>query len=225
MEIGNLDLDIAGTLAERAICMVEVIGGLEPGDLAGALERRLGAPAGDIADAASAFVIEEHDDPKDLKKLRAKHHSVARLMAMGMSQRMVAGLTGYTEGYLSILLDTPAMTELCAIYQSQLTAGHELIAERLRTVGDAALQELEARLENKEARAKMDVHELTSILKTGMDRSGHGPQSKHHIVSEQHVFDHAELRRRDRDARAASSERILAAAPTPALPAPDAADG
>lgn len=211
----NLDLSEALAAATISICTVEILGELEEADIAAATAITT-TPAQVILEASS------DPDPKDLKKLRSKHHSVARMIAGGMQQTMVANLTGYTQGYLSTLLESPSMQELVTLYRAQTGAQLEVIVERYRRIGDAALDELETRLENAEARAGMDVHELLSIAKTGGDRSGTGPQHKHHVVNENHIIDHAELRRRDQAAREGSSSRII---PIAALPAPEADNG
>lgn len=159
---------------------------------------------------------EADDNPADLKKIREKHHSVARMVASGLTQRMISQLCGYTESYLSILLNNPAMQELVEMYRIQQGAGSQIIAERLRTVGLKALEKLETAIEG----GKMSNQELLSASKLGLDRSGHGPQSTQHVVQETHIIDHAEIMRRNEDARARSASRIVPSAEIRALAAP-----
>lgn len=147
----------------------------------------------------------EEDDPADLKRIKEKHHSVARMIAGGLQQKMVSQLCGYSETYLSVLLNNPAMRELVELYRIQNGAGANLITEKLRTVGLKALEKLDQAIEEN----KLNKQELLSAAKLGLDRAGHGPQSKQHVVHENHLFDHTELERRNREARTRSAQRIV----------------
>jgi hypothetical protein len=53
------------------------------------------------------------------------------------------------------------------------------------------------------------VLEAIAIAKLGLDRSGHGPSSTVTAVSENHLIDHAELKRLEAAARADSSQYIV----------------
>jgi hypothetical protein len=160
--------------------------------------------------------IESEEDPADLKRIKEKHHSVARMMAGGLSQRMVAQLCGYSESYLSILLNNPAMQELVQLYRIQQGAGAAVITEKLRTVGLKALEALDIAIEA----GNLNKNELIQTAKLGLDRAGHGPQSKQHIVREDHLFDHTELERRNSEARARSASRIVPSSEVRAALAP-----
>lgn len=159
----------------------------------------------------------EGDDPSDLKKIKEKHHSVARMVASGLTQRMVAQLCGYTESYLSVLLNNPAMQELVELYRIQQGAATQVITEKLKTVGLKAIEKLEAQIEAD----ALSNQELLSAAKLGLDRAGHGPSSSHHVIEEQHQFDHAELTRLNLEARSRNATRIVPASEVrAALPAP-----
>lgn len=161
------------------------------------------------------------DDPSDLKKIREKHHHVARLIAEGMSQRLVSSISGYTESYISILLNSPAMVELVELYRMKNGAAVEVATEKLKTVGLKALEKLDTKIDNDE----LSNLELLSAAKLGLDRSGHGPQSKQALVSEHHVIDHARLTELNAEAKRRNAEYIVPQeevreALQPALPAP-----
>lgn len=205
MDLSNLDIT-AATASVKKICTVEINGALEPEDIAQALMRgRQIEESGQL----SAAISSEPEDPKDIKRLREKHHHVARLIAGGMTQRMAADLAGFSESYLSVLLGAPAMQELLAHYRNKITAGHEILYERLRGVGGKAIEELEERLTK--SPEDFDVFSLISAAKLGLDRTGHGPSSSTHTIEEKHIFDQAELRKLDQAARRESSDRILPA--------------
>jgi hypothetical protein len=145
------------------------------------------------------------EEPTDLKRLRERHHSVARLVAKGMQQSLVASITGYTQSYLSVLLNAPAMRELVEMYRIQNGSAAEVIGERLKTVGLKAIDKIEDKLEAED----LSAFELATIAKLGLDRSGHGPSSTQHTIQETHLVDHAELARLNKAALQRSAEVIV----------------
>jgi hypothetical protein len=162
------------------------------------------------------------DNPHDLKKLREKHHCVARLIAGGMQQRMVATISGYSESYLSILLNGPAMQELVEMYRIQQGASAQLIVEKLQTVGMTAVEKLADKIETD----SLNNNELIQVAKLGLDRSNHGPSSKSHVVNENHQIDHARIAELNADARRRSSDHIVRTSEVrKALPPPAESDG
>lgn len=160
---------------------------------------------------------EEVDDPASLKRVREKHHSVARLIATGMSESLVATISNYTPQYLSVLLNNPAMEELIATYRLQNGQQAQVIGEKLRSVGLRAVEKLEGKMD------EMNASELTAVAKLGLDRSGHGPSSTQRNVNENHQIDHASLLALNRRAREDSKEFIIAVADVrqSLLPAPE----
>lgn len=198
-------------------CTIEAI--LEPSDLAALASGALKQEATEAAAAHVPTALPEVDDPTDLKKLRERHHSVARLIASGQSNTMVAALTNYTPAYLSVLLNNPSMQELVEMYRVQLGAPGAVVAEKLRTVGLEAVAKLATKLEAGE----LDPNHLLGLAKLGLDRSGHGPSSTQHVVKEDHILDHAKLAELNAKARAASQEYIVPRqAVIASLPKPEA---
>lgn len=180
-------------------CTIEGI--LEPEDLAAFLEQKAsGAKPQDLAAPAA-----EVDDPKDLKRVREKHHSVARLIAAGTTQRLTATITGYSESYLSILLNNPAMQELVDYYRIQRGNAVEVVAEKLRAGAMGAVE----RLVDKMEADQLDANALLGLAKLGLDRSGHGPRNTTEVITESHVYDHAAIAELNRKAREGSKEYIL----------------
>lgn len=192
--------ELAGELAATVTCTIEGI--LDEDDLR---ELALTRMEQDVAAPAALPVL---DDPTDLKRIKERHHHVARLIANGMTQRLVASICNYDESYLSILLNNPSMMELVELYRIQAGASVEVITERLRTMALKATEKLNDKLDADEI---TDVNELTSIAKLGFDRSGQGPQSKQHVVKENHIIDHAELQRHNAAIRARNREQIVPA--------------
>lgn len=181
-----------GLLARPTMITCTIEGSLDEEDL-----RALIMAPGDVSSA--------EDDPNDLKKIREKHHHVARLVAGGMQQRMVASITGYTESYISILLNNPSMQELVELYRIKDGYASDLAVEKLKAVGLKALERLDEKLDAD----GLSNLELLSAAKLGLDRSGHGPQSKQAVISEQHIIDHARLAELNAEAKRRNAEYIV----------------
>ena len=150
---------------------------------------------------------QEVDDPTDLKKIREKHHSVARMVAAGLNQRMVSQICGYSEGYMSVLLNNPSMQELVELYRIQNGAAGQIIVEKLRTVGLKAVEKLEEKIDHPEG-CKLNNNELIQAAKLGLDRSDHGPTSRSHHIHENHHIDHAAVAEAMRKARSKDDGRV-----------------
>lgn len=202
------DIIVPKDLEFKPLVTCEIEGLLDEGDL-----RELA-----LSTKLAAEPLADEDDPSDLKKIREKHHSVARMIAGGLSQRMVSQLVKYSESYLSVLLNNPSMQELVELYRMQHGASQQIITEKLKTVGLKAIEKLEEKIDE----GGLNNQELLSAAKLGLDRAGHGPQSKSHVVHEEHIFDHAEIARRNEAARQRSAQRIVPAQEVrAALPAPE----
>jgi hypothetical protein len=196
----HLALDMPDMAAFPKIITATIEGILELADL-----RALALSSGMEMHSQQELPKAAKEDPKSLKKLREKHHSVARLIAAGLEQRTVATLSGYTEGYLSILLNNPAMEELVSFYRMAAGNAAQVIGERLRSVGLKALEHLDDKIEGGE----LNANELIQATKLGLDRSGHGPSSTTRKVDEQHIIDHARILELNEKAREGSRGYIV----------------
>jgi hypothetical protein len=200
-----MDLDLSTVDVKQIItCTIEGI--LEPEDLAALASGALDTDA-EVENITQGLA--PVDDPSNLKKLRERHHSVARLIASGLTQSLVAQMTGYTQSYVSILLNNPAMQELVELYRVQYGSAAQIIGEKLRTVALQSVEEIVDRLNDPVQRKGIDIHGLTAVAKLGLDRSGHGPTSTTHHVNENHSIDHAQLAEINMRAREGSRERIV----------------
>lgn len=144
-------------------------------------------------------------DEKDIRQLRERHHSVARLLSEGLPQGLVATMTGYTEQYISVLKASPAMMELIEHYRAPGGLAVRHVGENLRRVAGMALEQLEGKIEQDQLTAS----ELTAAAKLGYDRSGHGPQSSLHSITEHHIIDHSEIAARHLEAKRRDAEMIV----------------
>jgi hypothetical protein len=197
--LSEIGAAFAATLGEPAIarapklvtCQVER--GLLPEDIAQYVDQH-----GNLTTTVKAA-------SKDIRLLREKHHGVARLLAQGIPEGVVAEMTNYTPQYISVLKAAPAMVELIEHYRSSANAAAQHIGEKLRVVADMSLEMLRTRLEAD----GLSNHELIATAKLGFDRSGHGPQTNVHNVNEHHIIDHAEIAARHEAAKQRDRELIV----------------
>jgi hypothetical protein len=212
----DLNLDFSNVSTSTPIVTCTIDGVLEIEDLQ-LVASQAELPAGDDDEQGPAAT-------PDLKRIKEKHHSVARLIAGGMQQSLVANITGYTEAYLSTMLNSPAMQELVGFYRVRQGNAIDVVTERLRGVGLKALERLDSRLDSTGEDA-MDDQALLGLAKLGLDRSGHGPSNTTLNVSETHIVDHAQIKALDLAARERSALRILPVeAVRASLPAPGPKD-
>lgn len=110
-----------------------------------------------------------------LQKLRATHHRQAQLLASGKTVSEVAMIVGCTVQRLVQLQVDPTFAELVAFYQDQVMTAMMEDTVRLQAkivdVGEMAVDELQARLEDDDKRAKMPVGEVRKIAEFAMDRT------------------------------------------------------
>ena len=118
-----------------------------------------------------------------LKRLTAMHHSIARLMAQGEAGYAIALATGYSESRLSVLRGDPAFQELIAQKQKEVDViQHDYYAETQAGMVGLNMDLIESIREDLEA-GNMTVQDKREQLKVGLDRTGHGPQTKSQNLS------------------------------------------
>lgn len=117
-------------------------------------------------------------DEPPLKRIKDKHHNLARLIASGLySQQDASIMAGYRPGSATRLMSDPTFRELVQFYRTDNQRIARGTIERLAGVGADALDVIEERLENPETRVKIPTSELRAIAEMALDRTGYGPQS------------------------------------------------
>ncbi len=114
-----------------------------------------------------------------IKKLRERHHSLARMLADGMKDGDAAIACGFSASRVSILKGDPAFQELVAFYRERRAEryydGHKAMAElHLDTV-----MELTDRLEEKPE--DFSLGHLMELAKLTADRTGLGVSTKTNV--------------------------------------------
>lgn len=122
----------------------------------------------------------EHHEP--LKKVREIHHAIARLLGGGMSPGQAAATIGWDPQRVRNLLQSPAFTELVAIYAEQKDLVVNDFEAKMRLVASDALSMVHERLMSLEGE-KMSTNELVDIIKTLADRTGYSANKPQPPVS------------------------------------------
>lgn len=100
-----------------------------------------------------------------LLELRAPHHQLARLLATGVTQAEASLITGYSPSRISLLCDDPLFEELLAHYASEREQVFVDVAERMKVLGLATLEELHQRLETApQDFARRELMELAELM-------------------------------------------------------------
>lgn len=106
-----------------------------------------------------------------IQKLRAPHHTLARLVAEGKKHPECSVITGYTVEYIVMLERDPAFQELVAYYKEQVGQAYINVHERLATLGATAMEILQERLTDPEQVKKLTAGALREIMNDALDRS------------------------------------------------------
>lgn len=106
-----------------------------------------------------------------IQKLRAPHHTLARLVAEGKKHPECSVITGYTVEYIVMLERDPAFQELVSYYRENVSAAYINVHERLASLGTLAMEILQERLSDPEQVKKMTPGALREIMNDALDRS------------------------------------------------------
>lgn len=154
-DLDELDLNLAG--APKKPLVIEEVRDLELGDLLKLQSSR-------------------ETKPPALKKLRDRHHALAKMLASGMSEGEAAIACGYDNSRISILKSDPSFLELLEFYRGNSAERHFDRAEMMEGLSRDVIQELRDRLEDDPE--SFTVNQLESLVKTFADRTGMGPSTK-----------------------------------------------
>lgn len=125
------------------------------------------------------LVGERGTQAKPIKAIRDRHHSVARLLAQGMTDGEVAAITGYMASRISILKSDPTFRELVEFYKRDIAAVYVDMHATLAGLSlDAALIMRERLEDNPD---DISDTKLLEIIKVGADRTGLGPTTKQDV--------------------------------------------
>ena len=112
-----------------------------------------------------------------IKRLRERHHALARMLASGMSENDAGLICGYSSSRVSILKADRAFAELLEFYRGGETERYVEHKVALDELGLDALEEIRERMETEE----LSLAQVMEIAKLTLDRSGFGPSSKSEV--------------------------------------------
>lgn len=155
-----------------------------------ALPKRLGEPfdigeARDLTrdDIALLMLPRESMNQAFPDKLRESHHSVARLMALGLAAGEVAERTGYSYNRIMILCASPAMKELIAKYRTQLDESFVASADEYHSLLFKNMVASERHISDQidaldEVGELLPISKALAIARDGADRLGYGKKKE-----------------------------------------------
>lgn len=132
------------------------------------------------AKAIWASEVERRFSPKvpldATKKMRVRHHAIARLMAVGHKPAAIAAMIGISPASIASLERTPVFQALLLEYMNELDKAAVETTARLSILRNLTIDELTERVVTHGSDLKPG--ELVEILKTTADRTGLGPTQK-----------------------------------------------
>lgn len=112
------------------------------------------------------------------QRLRESHHTVARLLATGISQTQVAALTGYSATRVGQLAAAPAMQELISHYRAQVDQTFLAATDAFYTLATGNMIAAERHLADRiadldDSGELLSVREALAISRDAADRFGY----------------------------------------------------
>jgi hypothetical protein len=141
-----------------------------------------------------------------LARIRARHHAIARLVAVGTPDVQIAVICGLTAARIGALRADPTFKELVDFYHNEVVDEYRTMHGQLAGIGEDALAVLRERLEDEPE--KMSNTFLLDLVTKVADRTGNGPTS----TTNQNVNVTVDLASRLKAARERAREAIEATA-------------
>lgn len=117
--------------------------------------------------------------PPEIKKLRQRHHELARLLAQGTPEGEAAKATGYTLARVSVMKGDPAFQELMVFYGGVVDEAYRDLHDQLAAVAGDAVDELQERLDTEPE--SFTIPDLLKVATMGADRTGFGPKTTQEV--------------------------------------------
>lgn len=145
---------------------------------------------GEIGDSdLSLLAGSRRIEAPSVKRLRDRHHALAKALASGMSDAEASNITGYDPSRISILKADPSFKELLSNYRSIHEGCFADFQARAAVVTVEALNQIQEELEEDAERAEagearqIPIGQRLKIVETLADRTGHAPVAKSVQVS------------------------------------------
>lgn len=160
--------------------MTELLDGIDTAELRGRRQRQMSAVAVRPLQEADLALLKSGEravaPQNTLKRLRDRHHAIARLVAAGKSNTEISLMTGMDPGRISVFKSDPSFKQLVDDYKKIDDGIAADLVERMALLSQTAIEEIQDRIEN--ADEPLPIQSLLEIAKFGTDRIGHGPVTK-----------------------------------------------
>lgn len=185
---GTIPIDYSRVAGYHSGMVAELAISLEPrGRRAAPLEVRV---LGDVGESDLALLAGSRGTAAPtIKKLRDRHHALARCLAGGMKDGEASLVTGYDPSRISILKSDPTFRQLMAEYKEIAEGAFADFQTRAAVVTVEALNQIQEELEEDAERVEAGQDRTISlpaklkIVETLADRTGHAPIAKSVQVS------------------------------------------
>ena len=171
---------------------------------------------GEAIDAGSAVdgfpygtIDPQVTEQSPVHKLKAVHHELARLMALGFTDTDIGRLTGYSLSHMHTLRRSPAFQNLLVYYSAQRDLETVGVREKIAALAEQSLNRLGEVLYSGDV---IDPEWLSKTSAMLLDRCGHGPVQTNRNINTTAVLSSDDLRKLKENARTAQTPN-----PGPAL--------
>lgn len=113
---------------------------------------------------------------KAVERLKPRHHEIARLIATGMKETVIAELLTVSLGHLHRLKRSPAFQHLLAYYMAARDTETLTMRDRLEHAASLGLDKIQERMEDEDN--PLPINQLKDIAFGLLDRAGFNPTTK-----------------------------------------------
>lgn len=113
---------------------------------------------------------------KAVERLKPRHHEIARLIASGMKETVIAEMLQVSLGHLHRLKRSPAFQHLLAYYMAARDTETLTMRDRLEHAASLGLDKIQERMEDEEN--PLPINQLKDIAFGLLDRAGFNPTTK-----------------------------------------------
>lgn len=131
-----------------------------------------------------------------ISRLHAKHHALARYIALDYSIEDAAIIAGYSPSGARSLLDDPTFNNLVEFYRGENADRALELGFKLKGLSNEAVEFLLEKFTDEEQRAKLTVNQAIEISKMTLDRTGHAPQTNSNVNVNINLADRLEAARK-----------------------------
>jgi len=116
-----------------------------------------------------------------VKKMRDRHHSIARMIALGIPNTQIGAVLNISSNRISTLISNPAFAELVSFYRAEAGTEFRDMIARFTDLGLEISGELLSRIDA--SPESFSAGELRELLKVVADRAGFSPVQKKMEIS------------------------------------------